>query len=111
MLLICTPPIKKKTPIVSANFNLWLTAILEAKNAPQKVPIEWAKKGIRKCMGSNRWIFEDKLSRSSGTTPLGKAINAELFEMINIFVNPPINTPTTIANIFLTIFFTVNHVN
>lgn len=95
------PPIKNQTPITKANFILWSLTIIAVTNAPNKVPSAWARKGIIKCLGSNKCKDSFNPSMVVVIAPSGGAIMLPLIIIRPIFNIPPANTPITTAIIFL----------
>ena len=62
MVAAMMPAIKNNAPIPSASFICRLAASSATTMAPANVPSACARKGNKKCLGSNRWMLAARLS-------------------------------------------------
>jgi hypothetical protein len=104
---IVMPPNKKKAPMMKANFVLCEAADIAVVSAPAKVPIAWAKKGNRKCFGSNKCIVACIPSVVVTSAPFGGGMIEPLSKMILILTILPITRPAITAKVFLKMGFII----
>ena len=94
--------VAEEAPLCEDGEPIYVT--VESIKAPTKVPKACAKKGVTKCLASNKCIFAFKLSISAGFIPSGNGIKLGPYMMIPILTALPITKPKITANTFLTIF-------
>lgn len=105
MKIVISPPKKKNTAITIANVNLLVGVIHAATKAPENVPRACAKKGNKKCFGSNKCMEARSPSEVVTSAPLGGGMTEALMETKAPLTKLPITIPKTIAMIFLRIGF------
>ena len=102
------PPARNRTPTIIPIANLRLPASKVAPRAPTRVPIAWARKGKRKCIGWNRGIEALRPSMVSTSAPAGGGTTLPLTRMRPILTMLPRMRPQTAARMFLTMGFKVS---
>src|SRR5690606_40557358 len=91
------PPARNTAPIAHAKASLREPASHQASSAPAKVPRAWARKGIRKCRGSNRWMPAARLAGSVTSTPGGGGMSAGPAVTSAMLTTLPTTSPATTA--------------